>query len=169
MNNSGNDLLRKRVPVVKLLAVFIMLTLQSCSKEENNTVCQETSIGVNVNGKYIEFNQAGRGLDLRSYGYELLLVFSNYNQTTKDRHGISMIVPYKKQGENIITKFHFSQSLNSESFSGDYVQGEFHSNVIANNGHCFQATFYGKLSDGNREIVLSGGNISVTYKVPFDE
>ena len=121
-----------------------------------------------INGEFQTFFAFGRGIDLRDDGYELQLNLDRGIAEPYSEQGIAVILPYKKTGENIIEQFIYHQYRDGVLFDGDFLNGEFQSNVITNTNKCFYATFSGKLSNGTQEIIITDGKLSFTYNQPFD-
>lgn len=159
-----------KLPLFRILLFLLTLGLTSCSKDDDSQqVCMETSVTMTVNGELQEFQALGRGIDLRQNGYLLQL---NLDRRSTDRSREQTMVirlPYKKTGENIIEEFLYRQYINGISFSGDLINEDFQSHVTTNTRNCFYATFSGKISDGNQEVIFSDGIVSFKYEPPFDE
>lgn len=151
-----------------LFLVFCILTI-GCSNDDNSTACRATSITMEINGEIQSFQAIGRGIDLRENGLELQLNLDRRSNNPFKQQTISVILPYRVTGENVITEFSYNQNIDNIEFSGDFVDGTFESKVLTNNRYCFYATFSGSLSDGNQELVIREGKLSFEYEIPFDE
>ena len=154
----------------KTILTFLIVCLFSCSNDDDKEqVCLETNVTMNVNGESQSFQAIGRGIDLRENGYELHLNLDRRSNDPFREQGIAIILPYKKIGENIIEQFIYHQYIDGIAFDGDFLDGEFESNVITNTSKCFYATFSGVLNDGNQEVIITNGSLSYEYEEPFDE
>lgn len=160
----------KNLPVIVLLLVLLTLVLTSCSNDDDSEqVCMETNVIMTVNGELQTFEALGRGIDLRQNGYLLQLNLYRRGNDPFREQSIVIKLPYKKTGENILEQFLYRQYIDNTLFEGDFLNGEFESNVITNSRNCFYATFSGKLSDGNQEVIITDGTVSFKYEPPFDE
>ncbi|MFV0571059.1 MAG: hypothetical protein ACK5M1_01335 [Xanthomarina gelatinilytica] len=160
----------KKILYNSTLLILILSTLYSCSNDDDNEQqCMETNVTMTVNGESQTFQAIGRGIDLRQNGYELHLNLDRRNTDPFREQGIVIILPYKKTGENIIEQFIYHQYIDNTPFNGDFLDGEFQSNVITNTNKCFYATFSGILNNGNQEVIITEGKLSYEYEKPFDE
>ncbi len=159
----------KNLLSIKVVFIFLVLFLYSCSKDDEPTVCLPTAVNLTINGEKQSFQAIGRGIDLRQNGYELHLNLGRYSLEPYREQTIYIQLPYKKTGKNSIEVFQYHQYINQISFSGDFLNGDFESNVITNTSTCFYATFSGTLSDGNQQIVITEGSLSYKYEESFDE
>ncbi len=151
-----------------LLAICITLAV-ACSKEDNETnACRPTNVTMKVNGELQSFQAMGRGIDMGGSGYTLSLVLDRREMDTFREQGVAISLPYKKTGDHVIEHFNYHQYINSTSFDGDFINGDFTSKVITNTRTCFYAEFSGKLSDGNQEVIITEGKLSYEYEEPFD-
>ena len=151
-----------------LLFVLIISSL-SCTKDENPPSCQPTNVTMKINGETFTYQAIGRGISLKSWGYELQLNFYRGTNQPFTESGISLKLPFQATGKNIIQQFEYSQSVEQVYFIGDFTTGALESNVVMNTNNCFYATFSGNLNDGNQEIVITEGVISVEYEEPFGQ
>jgi len=141
----------------------------SCSNNDDGTNCPETHVTMTINGESQSFEAMGRGIDLRQNRYELHLNLDRRSNDPSREQGISIILPYKKTGANVIEQFIYHQYIDNVPFDGDFLDGEFQSNVMINTHECFYATFSGKLHDGNQEVTITKGELRYTYEEPFEE
>ncbi|HAT75264.1 MAG TPA: hypothetical protein DCS19_00055, partial [Flavobacterium sp.] len=118
-----------------------------------------------------QFQISGWGLDLDNdnSGHTLTLqIFSGILNPQQDSYAITLKLPYKKTGTNIIEEFNYFRVQNTSSFEGNFVPGELQSKVKVNRNTCFSATFSGRaIIDGN-EIIITEGIINHVYSNPFD-
>src|SRR6187402_1832657 len=154
---------------LKLLFIPVLTIFLSCShsKDENQT-CLPTKITMVVNGVPQTWNAGGRGIDLTPIGYKLSINLDRSIAEPYSQQGVSIILPYKVTGANVIKSFHYLQYDHDQSFEGDFVDGQFKSYVISNTQNCLLATFSGKLNDGDQEIVITNGSVSYLYETPFE-
>lgn len=140
----------------------------ACSNDDTSQKCYVTEVTMTVNGEHQSFQALGRGIDLRSWGYELGIWLDRRSFTPLREQSISIKLPYKRLGKNIIQSFVYNQYVDNVPFIGDFLLGDFESQVFSNNSKCFYATFSGKFSDGNQEIEITNGVLKYTYEESFD-
>jgi hypothetical protein len=159
-----------------LLIVFTsFLLLNSCSDDDDNDdvqTCPQTEIAsMKINSELKQFEINGRGIDSDNDGSgHTLSVFllTGVFQPQQDSYAVTIKLPYKKTGTNIIEEFNYFRVQNGTSAEGDFVQGEFESTVTVNTNSCFSASFSGRaIIDGN-EIVITEGIVEHVYDQPFD-
>jgi hypothetical protein len=154
------------------LMIFASLFVQqSCSKEKDATTCPETEyISMKINGETMQFKASGRGIDLNEDGLGHTLSLFNFAgvlSPKQDSYSITLKLPYKKTGIDIIEEFSYFRVQNTSSARVDFVQGELHSEVNVNTNTCFSATFSGRaIIDGN-EIIITEGTMNRIYSEPF--
>ncbi|MGL2964158.1 hypothetical protein ACSVH2_10105 [Flavobacterium sp. RSB2_4_14] len=155
-----------------LLFFFSLTIFSSCSKDNDTQTCPESEIiSMKINGELRQFQIIGWGIDLENdnSGYTLTLqIFSGVFSPQQDSYDITLKLPYKKTGTNIMEEFHYFRVQNGSSSEGDFVQGELQSKVTVNKNTCFSATFSGRaIIDGN-EVTITEGIINHVYSDPFD-
>lgn len=161
--------MKNKISIISVFLLVFCFVFSSCSDDNSEPPCLETNVSMVINGELQNFYVLGRGIDLRQNGYELSLSFDRRNNEIPLREqGISIVLPYKKTGANLIESFYYHQYFDGVSFDGDFIDGEFESEVFVNRNTCFYATFSGKLNNGNQEIVITDGIISVEYDPPFE-
>ena len=148
--------------------VFIFLLFVGCSKDDEPQVCRETKVTMLINGELQTFEAIGRGIDLEENGYRLHLNFGSYEINPLVEYSFSIVLRYKKTGENIIEKVNYNQYVNNTGFSATLNQNEIQSYVETNTSWCFNGTFSGTFNDGNQQITISDAKISYTYNESFD-
>lgn len=173
----NND--KKTLQMNKILHLSIVfasfLLINSCSDDDNNDdvqTCPQTEIvSMKIDGELKQFEINGRGIDSNNDGsghtlsiYLLTGVF----QPQQDSYAVTIILPYKKTGTNIIGEFNYFRVQNGTSTEGDFVQGEFESTVIVNTNLCFSASFSGSAIIDGSEIVITEGIVEHVYDDPFD-
>lgn len=161
---------------MKNLQYFVMLFLglflaSSCSKDTEPQACPQTeNISMKINGEEKEFEMQGWGIEINKdgTGHTLQLVIaSGVFSPSQDSYSISMLLPYKKTGENIIEKFKYLRVQNATSAGGDFVPGNLQSTVTVNSSTCISMSFSGSLTIDGDEIIISEGIISHTYPKAF--
>ncbi len=154
---------------INVLIILLSIVFTACSDDDKGPVCLETNITMKINGESQSFEASGYGIILTQNGYILDIHSGRYSNTPYSEQSFSILLPYKKTGVNVIEQFIYHQYMDNISFDGDFMNGEFESNVITNNKSCFYATFSGKLNDGNQEVIITEGKLSYKYENPFDQ
>jgi hypothetical protein len=157
------------IPFLAFLCV-IVIGITSCSDDDKEVPCPQTSISAVINGVAYTFAEGGRGIDLRQNGYELRLNFyAGTDANAETVRQFSLVVPFEKTGKNLITELSYLQyDHEGNSISGDFAEQELTSDVLINRKSCFSATFSGKLTDNGQEISITNGKIDYLYDEPFD-
>lgn len=157
-----------------LLIAFVGFTsLNSCSNDDDSNPCPQAEIiSMKINGELKQFDINGWGIDLDNdgSGHTLSLwLFTGVLQPQQDSYAITLKLPYKNTGVNIIEEFNYFRVQNGASAESDFVvQGELESSVIINTNSCFSATFSGNAMVNGNEIVITDGIIEHIYDEPFD-
>ena len=154
----------------KVLVIFLLISIISCSSDDNEVeeVCMETNVTMTIDGEIQNFQAVGRGISLRSNGYELSINLDRRSNNPFREQGVAIILPYKKTGENIIEKFIYHQYIENIAFDGDFIDGTLYSSVITNTNKCIHITFHGSLVVDNQEVIIENGDLSYKYEDPFD-
>ena len=155
-----------------LIIFFSLLILSSCSNENEAQTCPQTeNISMKINGEVKQFEISGWGIDINNngLGHTLTLqIFTGVLYPQQDSYDITLKLPYKRTGTDIIEEFNYFRVQNGSSAEGNFVLGEFDSRVTVNKNTCFSATFSGRaIIDGN-EIIITEGIINHVYSDPFD-
>ena len=119
----------------------------------------------------MEFQIFGRGIDLDSDGSgHTLSLYMSYGvySPQQNTHAITLKLPYKKTGSDIVEEFNYLRVQNASSAEGDFVQSELLSNVTVNKNTCFSATFSGSAIIGGDDVIITEGVINHVYSDPFD-
>jgi hypothetical protein len=156
-----------------LLTVFISLFIfNSCSKDNDDPTCPEIeNISMKINGEVKHFQIIGWGIDLNNNGsgHTLSLqIFTGVFNPQQDSYNITLKLPYKKTGSNIIEEFNYLRVQNGTSSEVNFVSGEFQSKVTVNKNTCFCGTFSGRVVVDGNEIVITKGILNHVYTNPFD-
>lgn len=136
-------------------------------KEEVNQICYPTYIEMTINGEPIQMEAMGRGIMLTQNGYILDLGFGHYKSDPTKEVAVSIELPYKKLGKNLLTNFSFHYYLGNEYFSGNITHGVVNSEVISNTNKCFYMTFSATLTNNDKIYEIKDGIIKYTYEEPF--
>lgn len=161
-------------PQYFLILITCLFLLNSCSEEEDDAppCSQNENISMKINGEEMQFLIQGWGIDLDrdGTGHTLfLMVVTGEFYPQQDSYSITLILPYKQTGENIIEAIRYFRVQNGTSAEGVFVPGELQSKVTVNTKSCFSATFSGSaVIDGN-EIIISEGIIDHVYADPFED
>ncbi|WP_179320108.1 hypothetical protein [Winogradskyella helgolandensis] len=155
------------------LVIFIsLLVLNSCSNDDDVVSCPQTeNATMKINGELMDFQIFGRGIDLDNdgSGHTLSLYLSRgVYSPQQDTYAITLKLPFKKTGTNIIEEFNYLRVQNASSSEGDFVQAELQSSVTVNKNTCFSVTFSGSATINGNEVVITDGVINHTYNDPFD-
>ncbi|MEM0543317.1 hypothetical protein WFZ85_11880 [Flavobacterium sp. j3] len=86
----------------------------------------------------------------------------------QDTYDIILELPYKKTGTNVVEAFKYFRVANGNSFQGDFALSELETKVTVNTNTCFSATFSGRATIGNSEVIITEGIIMHVYTDPFD-
>jgi hypothetical protein len=158
--------------ICSLLLFTSIFIFSACSEDNATQTCPESeTISMKINGELRQFQIVGWGIDLDNdnTGYTLTLqIVSGVFSPQQDSYDITLKLPYKKTGTNIMEEFNYFRVQNGSSSEGDFVQGALQSSVTVNKNTCFSATFSGSsIIDGN-EIIITEGIINHVYSDPFD-
>ncbi len=151
-----------------------LILLNSCSSDDDNSnPCPQSEIiSMKINGELKQFEVNGWGIDLDNdgSGHTLSLwLFTGVLQPQQDSYAITLKLPYKNTGTNIIEEFIYFRVQNGTSAESDFViEGELESNVVVNTNSCFSATFSGSAIVNGNEIVITDGIVEHIYDEPFD-
>lgn len=159
---------------IKLILIFIsvLLVLNSCSTDSSESKCPEIeNISMKINGEFKEFQVIGWGIDLNNDGSShtlTLQIHTGVFNPEQDSYDITLKLPYKKNGVNLIEEFNYFRVQNGTVSHVNFVTGEFQSKVTVNKNTCFSGTFSGRaVIDGN-EIIITEGILNHVYADPFD-
>lgn len=160
-------------PHSSLLILICIFLLSSCSKEEEEVLpcASSENISMKINGEFMEFQIMGWGIDWDrpDGGHTLfLMIASGTFSPQQDSYYITLKLPYKQTGENIIEKFNYVRNENAPSVEGDFVHGNLQSKVTVNTRNCFRATFSGSAIIDGKEIIITEGIFDHVYVDPFE-
>jgi hypothetical protein len=158
-----------------LLFIFTwLILLNSCSSDDDNSnPCPQSQIiSMKINGELKQFEVNGWGIDLNNDGSGHILslwLFTGVFQPQQDSYAITLKLPYKNTGTNIIEEFSYFRVQNGTSAESNFViEGELESNVVVNSNSCFSTTFSGSTIVNGNEIVITDGIVEYVYDEPFD-
>jgi len=158
---------------LQALIIFVsLLILNCCSDDDDSQTCPQTEIAsMEINDELKQFDINGRGIDLDNdgTGHTLSLwLMTGVTQPQQDTYAITIKLPYKQTGQNIIEEFNYFRVQNGTSEIDFVAQGELESNVIVNTNSCFSATFSGSALLNGNEIIIEDGIVEHVYDEPFD-
>ncbi|WP_417860521.1 hypothetical protein [Winogradskyella sediminis] len=146
--------------------------LNAYSSDDDVASCpQIESATMTINGEIMDFEIFGRGIDLDNdgSGHTLSLYLSSgYYSPQQNTYAVTLKLPYKETGTNIVEEFNYLRVENATSAEGDFVQSQLESHVTVNKNTCFSATFSGSATIGGNDVVITGGEINHVYTDPFD-
>lgn len=157
-----------------LLMISISLPIfNCCSDDDDSQTCPQSEIAsmeINDELKQFDVNGWGINIDNDGTGHTLSLqLMTGVFQPQQDTYAITIKLPYKQTGNNIIEEFNYVRVQNGTSSEIDFVtQGELESNVIVNTNSCFSATFSGTVILNGNEIIIKDGIVEHIYDEPFD-
>lgn len=163
---------------MKTVQYFVMfltclLLLYSCSKDAESEApsCPQTeNISMRINGEEKQFEIQGWGISLDNDGtghtLELLIVSGVY-YPSQDSYAISIELPYKKTGDNLIEEFNYFRVKDTTSARGDFDPGNLQSSVNINSNTCISLSFSGTAIIDGKKIIISEGVIEHVYRDAF--
>ncbi|MCF6133424.1 hypothetical protein [Flavobacterium wongokense] len=149
-----------------ILALTIASLITACSSSDSQD-CQPTSITMKVNGELQTFEPIGRSIDLEGNGHRLQLDFHRGNSDPFSEQAVSLILRYKKTGQNVIEKIIYFHHTAGYSLDAEITQPQIQSNVEINRTTCFYATFSGTFTNGTLAEEITEAKVSYTYEEPF--
>ncbi|PKD17304.1 hypothetical protein APR41_18575 [Salegentibacter salinarum] len=158
------------------LIIFVSLPILNCCSDDDDDdsqTCPQTEIAsMKINGELKQFdvNRWGINIDNDGTGHTLALgLMTGVFQPQQDTYAITIKLPYKQTGNNIIEEFIYLRVQNGTSSEIDFVaQGEIESNVLVNTNSCFSVTFSGSVMLNGNEIIIEDGIVEHIYDEPFD-
>ena len=153
------------------IIVISLLVLNACSNDSDEQNCPENEVAsMKINGEEMDFHVSGWGINLDNDGtghtLEVQLTAGEFS-TQQDSYSVTLKLPYKKVGNNIIEDIYYLRVQGAASDEGDFLQNELQSKVTVNRNTCISATFSGSaIIDGN-EVIISDGIIKHVYADPF--
>lgn len=156
-----------------LIILASLLIFNSCSNDDDSPTCTENEIAsIEINNDLKQFQVYGWGIDLDNdgTGHTLgLWLMTGVLQPQQDTYAITIKLPYKQTGRNIIEEFIYFRVQNGTSSEIDVVaRGTFESNVTVNTNSCYSATFSGSVILNGNEITIENGIVEHIYDDPFD-
>ena len=86
----------------------------------------------------------------------------------QDTYAITLKMPYKKVGKNVIESINYFRVADMTSYEGNFTQAELQSKVSVNKNTCISATFSGSATINGNVITITDGVIKHVYLDPFD-
>ncbi|GGD30748.1 hypothetical protein [Flavobacterium orientale] len=151
--------------------VLSLFLLNSCSSDDGPSCPQTETITMKINGEPMEFQMSGRGIDLDNdgSGHTLSLYLSNGTFSPQNSYSITVKLPYKRKGTNILEEFIYTRIQNTTVTEGDFVAGTLLSKVNVNTKNCISMTFSGSLIIDGNEVVITDGKIEHVYNDSFED
>lgn len=158
---------------IQFLILSCLPILNCCSNDDDSQICPQTKIAsMEINEELKQFDTNGWGIDLDNdgTGHSLSLwLTAGVLQPQQDTYAITIKLPYKQTGTNIIESFSYFRVEGGTSNEIDFVaQGALESNVMVNTNSCFSATFSGSVFFNENEVVIENGVVEHIYDEPFD-
>lgn len=157
-----------------VIILINLILLNSCAKDSEDNrdqPCPKNEIvSMKINGEVRQFEVIGRGIDLDNAGSGHTLhlnLFTGVFSPQQNSYAITLKLPYKGIGNNIIKEIGYLRVHNATSIEGDFLQGQLQSEVKVNSNTCFSATFSGSAIINGNEIIISEGIINHIYDDPF--
>ncbi|RZK04901.1 MAG: hypothetical protein EOO46_16245 [Flavobacterium sp.] len=153
-----------------ILFVSISFILSSCSDDDAPEIpCSPTKLTMKVNGEASEQVAGGRGIDWHWTRKIHILHLNFYTDIhTQGLSSLSISLPFKKTGKNIIEQFGFNEIVDGEFVFRNLIGEDFETEVIINRSTCFYATFSGKFVLNGQEIEITDGIVSYEYEEPMN-
>lgn len=155
-----------------LLLTCCYFVVNSCSENEERQICPGTQIiKMKINGEEMNFTLYGRGIDLDNdgSGHTLsLYLIAGESNPQQNTHNVTLHLPFKKTGKNILENIHYLRVESVTSFEGDFTQSNVESKVTVNKNSCIRATFSGSMTINGNAVTISDGVIDHVYSDPFD-
>ena len=156
-----------------LLVIFSfvpLLYLTSCSgNDDTATTDMEINATMTINGKVEIFKFFGHGINTREEGNELSIDLIREETEPFNEKLIRIVHPYQETGRNITNRFIYSEKTDDSFLEGDFLNGEFESNIITSTNNLFQATFSGTHTIQGKEIIITDGKITYRFEGPILE
>ena len=154
-----------------LLIVTSLFLLNSCSNDSDEQNCPENEIAtMKINGEEKQFVVSGWGINLDNDGtghtLDIQLTVGVFSPQ-QDSYSITLKMPYKKVGNNIIEEINYLRVEGTTAIEGDFLQSELQSKVTVNKNTCISATFSGTAILEGNEVTISDGNLQHIYAEPF--
>jgi hypothetical protein len=154
--------------VTILISLFV---LNSCSNNSDEPNCPENELAsMKINGEEMQFAVSGWGINIDNDGIGHTLkiqLTAGVVSPQQNSYSVTLKMPYKKVGNNIIEGIYYLRVQNATSVEGNFIQAEVQSKVTVNKNSCISATFSGNtIIDGN-EVTISDGIIQHVYDDPF--
>ncbi|MWB96222.1 hypothetical protein GON26_17810 [Flavobacterium sp. GA093] len=154
-----------------LLILTSLFILNSCSNDSDEQNCPENEIAtMKINGEEKQFVVSGWGINLDNDGtghtLDIQLTVGVFSPQ-QDSYSVTLKMPYKKVGDNIMEEINYLRVEGTTSTEGDFLQSELQSKVTVNKNNCISATFSGTAILEGNEVTISDGNLQHIYAEPF--
>jgi hypothetical protein len=155
-----------------VLILMSLFFLNSCSSDSDGQNCPENEIAsMKINGEEKQFVVSGWGINLDNDGTGHTLeiqLSSGVFFPQQDSYSITLKMPYRKVGNNIIEGIYYLRVQNTTSSEGNFIQTGLQSKVTVNRNSCISATFSGSAIINGNEVTISDGIIQHVYADPFE-
>lgn len=167
-------LIMKKKSFKILSLILICLTFVNCSDDEynfqvNQNSCRDTEVQMLIDGENYDWTTNTYGWEESPSDSDNITLFIRGIAENEEGlvRNITMRLPYKETGSDVIAHIEYSQTGNGEAFEGDSSEMNLESNVITNTANCFFTTFSTTVTDGNQEIIITNGSLSFDYPEPI--
>jgi len=159
-----------------IYSFIFYLGIHGCSNQDENESCPTEIAVMEIDGITRNFNILGvsLGTGIFGRGTEIQLNLDSRDEEVDffRQQTIVLTFPFEETGDNLISEFLYSQNFRPDDFpeiSGDFLNGEFQSNIDRNSRFCLTASFSGRLSQGNDEVIIENGELVFILNDRFDE
>lgn len=155
-----------------IVLILTSLFINSCSQDSDEQNCpQNEIISMKINGEEMQFVVSGWGIDLDSDGKGHTLqidLTSGVFYPQQNSYAISLKLPYKKTGNNIVKEITYLRIENTNEAEGSFTKEKLQTKVTVNKNSCFRATFSGSTIINGNQIVITDGILDLVYDNPFE-
>ena len=103
-------------------------------------------------------------MDNDSSGHTLEMQLSSETLTPQqDTYAITLKMPYKKVGKNVIESINYFRVADMTSYEGNFTQAELQSKVTVSKNTCISATFSGSATINGNVVTITDGVIKHVY------
>lgn len=124
-----------------------------------------------INGEEKQFSVSGWGINLDNDGTGHTLevqLTSGVISPQQNSYSVTLIMPYRKTGNNIIEDLHYLRVDGATAIEGNFTQAGLQSKVTVNRNTCISTTFSGSATFDGNEVTITDGIIQHVYADPFE-